>query len=367
MKVCHITTVHRWNDIRIFQKQCVSLAKAGHETHLIAPLAPEGQEQGVHMHGLRASKGRLDRGLRLTREAFELAKALDADLYQIHDPELLPTASNLKKLGKIVIYDAHENVPASIRDKDWIPFAWFRRWVAYFFESYEQKVASRLDGVISVAEPLVERFSHSRRLVLRNLPMLDRFEGNPLPAELTSAESGIVYAGGLSRIRNIHVMIQTMNELDGTELLHLFGPWESEAYREECMALPGWKYCRYWGFLDNEVVYSFMKSKGKLGLILFDPNIENHKIALPNKAFEYMAAGLPIIMSDIPYWRENFVENARFVDPNTPKEVSDAIVSVLNDESLRQTLIGQGKEKVKTLNWNADSQKLLEFYGSLTS
>jgi len=78
-----------------------------------------------------------------------------------------------------------------------------------------------------------------------------------------------------------------------------------------------------------------------------------------------MAAGLPIIMSDIPYWRENFMENARFVDPSTPKEVSDAIVSVLNDESLRQTLIGQGKEKVKTLNWDAESQKLMEFYLTL--
>lgn len=365
-KICHISTVHRWNDIRIFQKQCVSLAKEGNEVHLIIQSSEDRLESGVFIHALRPPKNRLDRALRLTKQAMSKARELNADLYQVHDPELLPIARQLQKEGLRVVYDAHENAPASILDKPWIPLQFVRWVVSKLFDKYERNVVHQLSGVISVASPLLERFDNTHKQEIQNLPVLSKFTSTPLSEELEAAPIGIAYAGGLSPARNIHQMILAMPELD-EEVLHLFGPWESEPYRQHCMSLKGWSETSDWGFRPNEEVYTFLMQKGKIGMIVFDPNIRNHRIALPNKAFEYMAAGVPIIMSDIPYWREHFGEVATFVDPNSPESIANGIRSLLNDEQLRQTLIAKGKHLVANMNWDTEYERLKAFYQSILS
>ena len=120
VKICHITTVHSAFDIRIFYKECVSLTKAGFETHIIAPHLKDEFVNGIFIHSLPKPKNRKERVLKLLNLAFKKAVDLNADIYHFHDPELIPVGLKLKKIGKIVIYDVHEDVPRDILTKEYI-------------------------------------------------------------------------------------------------------------------------------------------------------------------------------------------------------------------------------------------------------
>ena len=122
IKVCHLTSVHNAKDGRIFKKQCCSLAKAGYDVYLIAPAAHSEDINGVKIVGVPGvKKGRLYRMFCLTKAVYRKALEINADIYQIHDPELILYAAKLKKKGKIVVYDSHEDFPQQIKSKNYIP------------------------------------------------------------------------------------------------------------------------------------------------------------------------------------------------------------------------------------------------------
>ena len=128
MKVCHITTVHKVYDVRIFHKQCCSLKKRGFNVSLIAPNAQEKEKEGVKIIGIHPLKeNRIYRIFKLSKIAYQLAIETNDDIYHFHDPELLRIGLKLRKKGKKVIYDAHEDLPRQILTKHWInPF--LRKW-----------------------------------------------------------------------------------------------------------------------------------------------------------------------------------------------------------------------------------------------
>ena len=103
IKVCHVTSVHPVEDVRIFQKECVSLARAGYDIYLVQQ-GESYEKYGVHIVGFgNVESSRIKRMLHTSRTAYEKALAVDADVYHLHDPELLPYGIKLKKLGKKVI------------------------------------------------------------------------------------------------------------------------------------------------------------------------------------------------------------------------------------------------------------------------
>ena len=108
-KVCHMTSVHPPEDVRIFHKECVSLAEAGYEVYLVER-GESCEKNGVHIIGLGdLPKNRLKRMTEGAKKVYEKALELDCDIYHFHDPELLPYGLKLKKKGKKVIFDSHEN------------------------------------------------------------------------------------------------------------------------------------------------------------------------------------------------------------------------------------------------------------------
>ena len=146
-RICHMTSVHKPKDPRIFYKQCTSLAKAGYETYLVAQ-GNSYEENGVHIVGIgEVSGGRLNRMIAVTRSVYKKALALDCDIYQIHDPELLPFALKLKRLGKTVIFDSHENYLLLIQEKYYIPKA-LRKFFSSAYSCYQDYVFKKIDATI---------------------------------------------------------------------------------------------------------------------------------------------------------------------------------------------------------------------------
>ena len=158
IKVCHITTVHPAKDVRIFYKECVSLANAGFDVTLLVLNGVSEQAQGVNIIGIQHPfKGRIDRIRNAPQIALIAAKKVDAAIYHFHDPEFLRVALQLKKIGKKVIYDVHEDVPRQILAKYWIPPI-LRQLTSFVFEKFENYVASRLDNIVTATPFIKNRF-----------------------------------------------------------------------------------------------------------------------------------------------------------------------------------------------------------------
>ena len=112
VKVVHLTSVHARGDTRIFVKQCRTLAAHAYRVALVvADGRGDSVLDGVTISDVGKPDGRLHRMMRTTVQVFRRAVALDGDIYHLHDPELIPVGLRLKRLGKVVIFDAHEDVP----------------------------------------------------------------------------------------------------------------------------------------------------------------------------------------------------------------------------------------------------------------
>jgi glycosyltransferase involved in cell wall biosynthesis len=150
--------------------------------------------------------------------------------------------------------------------------------------------------------------------------------------------------------------------------LRLAGTYSPESLRDAVIELPGWERVRELGFLDRRAVKQAL-NQVRAGLVLFYPE-PNHVYAGPNKMFEYMAAGIPVIASDFPLWRE-IVEGAgcgRLVDPLDPRAIADAIEYLLSHPEEAEAMGRNGRRAVEErYNWKNEEKKLLALYKELLS
>ena len=102
IKVCHVTSVHPPEDGRIFRKECVSLRKQGYDVTVVQQ-GESYEKEGISILGFGEIEARRIKRMFLTAKiAYKTALSVNADIYHVHDPELLPYALKLKKRGKIV-------------------------------------------------------------------------------------------------------------------------------------------------------------------------------------------------------------------------------------------------------------------------
>ena len=127
--------------------------------------------------------------------------------------------------------------------------------------------------------------------------------------------------------------------------------------------MPGWQRVNALGFLDRAGVRDVL-GRSMAGLVTFHP-APNHIDAQPNKMFEYMSAGIPVIASDFPLWREIIAGNdcGLLVDPVNPAAIAEAIDTRVNNPDMAQRMGENGRRAVEArYNWGIEEQKLLAFY-----
>lgn len=361
-----ISSVHRWNDSRIFYKQAVSLAKEySVELHAVADFKVR-EEQGVKVAGLPPSR-RIARPLNWFR-LFIRALRSKARVVHFHDPELLPLGFILRLLGRKVIYDVHEDFPASIYSKEWIKG---RKTIAGLADRVEKWLAGRMSALIFAEQYYKDNFTRVkvRKVDILNYPV---FSG-PADSQRPRDVYNLVYAGGITEIRGALTMVEALGSLPlplrERTRLYLVGEIAPALMAKiqalvDRFKLEGQVICP--GRVTLQEVYKYY-GQSHLGLAVLHPE-KNYIKSLATKIFEYMSVGIPVVASNFPLWTELVEGNGcgLTADPKDPRDVAEKICQLLTDPQAMEGMGDRGAAAFRSrYNWDVEQEKLLKLYREL--
>ena len=291
-----------------------------------------------------------------------------AKLYQLHDPELIPIGLLLKLRGKRVVYDVKEDVPEDILIKGYIPFMIVRRCVAFFVGLIELFASFFFDAIIPATPAIARRFPVKKTVTVQNFAILEKSVSSRLHP-YAKRPLVVAYTGGITLIRGIKEMVQAMGMLPETLSVRfaLAGSFSPPGLEDEVRQIRGWDRVDFVGWQSPGTIRDLL-ARARIGLLLYHPG-PNHSEAEPNKLFEYMAAGLPIIASNFPLWRR-LIQDAGcgiVVDPLDPNAISEGIEWMFNHPDEAEKMSHRGRQAaISCYSWETEGQKLVAIYERLS-
>ena len=366
--ICHVTSVHIPHDGRILYHECRTLASR-YDVTLVC--RHDGSAETVH--GVRIAPAASRSGGRLARwrdirAVVRSAEQTGADLYHFHDPELLGAMSALKRrTGRPVVYDAHEHYPLTVRLRGWIPRP-LRPFAAFAADMTERRHAPRLDAVVVADDALAERFADlsDRVVTVRNYPPLDLF-GPRVRVGDTSPTIG--YVGSLSPSRGFDVMVSVARlvrkVVPGTRLVLVGTPTEELVSRIADIVAEEPGLIEFLGPVPydriGEVLAGFDVG---LSLLTDHPKYHNN---IPTKVFDYMAASVPYVASDLPPLRQaTHGTGGRLVPAGDAEVAAAAATQLLEDSTVAAATGAEGRALVeRRLNWESQTEDLFALYEEL--
>jgi glycosyltransferase involved in cell wall biosynthesis len=327
--------------------------------------------RGVTIVGVKNNyKGRIGRILFYGRKLYKAALNLDAEIYHIHDPELLLWARLLKRSGKIVIFDSHENYSDLIYSKSYIPRL-LRKYISKLYNILETIVCRKIDSVIipcsfngvNVFENRAQNIT-----MIPNYPQKSEFYNKITDTNIPfPSREYIVYIGSLTYERGVKHIAEAA--LLSEVKLVLGGDFRSEKLREEILNSGRYdSFVEYVGYVSRNQIYEINR-KAIAGIsTILNVGQYNKGDTFGVKIYEYMSMGLPVIMSDSPYARKinkqyNF---AILVDPHDVNEILQAILLLKEDPVLAQKLGENGRRAIDLeFNWSIVEKELLSLYSKL--
>jgi glycosyltransferase involved in cell wall biosynthesis len=260
------------------------------------------------------------------------------------------------------VYDAHEDVATQVRYKEWLPGP-SRPALARAVARLEALCVARMDAVVSPSLAALDRLAsyQPRSVLVANYPRLDQI----VPAASWDDRlRAACCVGGITRVRGALEVVEAMRYAK-TEL-YLAGAISPPALRSELERSPGWPHVRYLGRIDFERVPDLL-AKVKVGVIPLQP-IPNYRDAYPVKLFEYMAAGLPVVATDIPRWREVLEAHdcGVCVPHGSPERLAAAITGLLEDDDRARAMGERGRQAaVERYSWQTQADALARLYAQL--
>lgn len=390
--VVHIGYYHGKEDIRIFCKECNTLASAGYRVSYITS-DMYGDEGSFEVDGIRVSfysyqnpaqSVKLTIGLEFFRNVFMRIKLkqewvnkivdqildLQPDIVHIHEYETLFIANGLMRKCKNIkiIYDIHEDNPKVVGE-------WYRKnkrkiegeIKALIKESIvkmrEKRIIKKSVLVFTATDYLNSLASkyNEHVVTIKNYPKAEDIYCDN--SDLDKRENNYCYAGRITENRGITVLIKNSDDIKGKFLLA--GNMKEDYYRKLITEYSGYwnRNVMYQGHLSREQINLFY-SLSVVGLctLQYDPNFIN---ALPIKLFEYMAAGIPVVCSNFPLWKK-IVEEEKCgiaVDPYNENEIVNAVNFLLSDRKRAKQMGDNGKKAIKDkYSWAHEGDILVDAY-----
>lgn len=363
LKIAHVSSAHPWTDNRIHYRECASLVEGGYDVTLVAVesavSAPRDSVRVITIPALSRTKRMVLSPVR----AVGLALRTRAKVLHLHDPELILLIPALRLMGKIVIYDAHEDLPSQVSNKAYL--SRLQRPLVSFLARALVMIAGMSSHVIAATEVIALRFPRKKTSVVRNFPPLRDAERSA--TEVTGRDKTMVYVGGIEAKRGSNTMIAATESDAFPEgwSLALAGAMGEEV-KAKMSAMKGWANAKYFGELKPEDARELIL-RARVGLVVLDDN-PAYRDSLPTKMFEYFAAGVPVVASDFPLWRSivDDYQCGQLVDPYSAEEVALAVrLYAENEDLLREHSKNARRLAVERYNWTSEAQVLLGVYTSL--
>jgi glycosyltransferase involved in cell wall biosynthesis len=354
VRVLVVTVVHVPLDARIHHRQILAMRRAGIAVTYAAPWSatgtpPSAAVAGVVTRDLPRARGR--RRLTALRAARRLVAELGPahDLVLLHDPELvLAVRGRLAELPPVVL-DVHEDLPASLVDRPWVPGA-----VRPLAERGARRLEAWADDHLHLllAEAAYRQRFRRPHPVVPNLPWL------PADVPPAGSEHRVVHVGRLSVGRGARELLALGDRLTaaGGPSLVLAGPADREVAdavrRAHARGTLTWH-----GQLPNDRALDLVRG-AVAGLALLH-DLPNYRVSLPTKIVEYLAHGVPAVATPLPVARE--VVAASGGGLLVPFEDVDAVVAAVDrlatDEVERRRLGAAGRAYVAAAHsWDAAAQ-----------
>jgi glycosyltransferase involved in cell wall biosynthesis len=361
IKICHLTSVHRATDTRIFWKECLSLSPL-YEVYFIAPGIKPNSTVNVNLISLKPPRSRWARFFITDWVLLFKAMKVKASLYHFHDPELIPMAMILKLTGKKIIFDVHEDTLADINEKKWLYFKNIAKGIYVFFE----RVAVRNFYLVLAEKSYEAKF----RKMAAKYTVIQNYTNINIPATNARADNAgtIALVGMLSARRGLPFILDALLILKKREIqirLKCIGEVNTGVKRmiQDSESYPSVKdQVDFAGYIPYP--NSSLEIEGCLAGMALPENLPNHRESYPTKMFEYMAIGLPVVCSNFPLYKQ-VVEKydcGIAVNPESPEEIANAIEALYLDGKLAKRMGQNAKTAVKNFNWETEAAKLLNFY-----
>jgi glycosyltransferase involved in cell wall biosynthesis len=291
---------------------------------------------------------------------------LKPEVVHAHDAAmLLPGFIGSRLIGASLVYDSHElatSVP--YRERTW----------SWFVASIERLVVPRCAAVITVSDGIAERLHRRYGLrrtptVVRNVTALHKRGDGRLRQTLGVDEQTplILHQGAPAPARGCELLLESIRSLPNTHLVFLGDPEpgystvlrrtiDKHRLRDRVTLLPSVP-------LEKLLAHT---AEADVGVTLLQDTCENHRLALPNKLFEYVAAGIPVVASALPETQRLIDRHGIgwYVKPGDCASLADALSVALaerNDPDLAARLARAAEE----LSWEREQQQLIRLYARL--
>jgi glycosyltransferase involved in cell wall biosynthesis len=356
-------------------KEALSLYQAGYRVYIVCwdrlnEYSTEEDYQGVMVHRVkirskyRAGTRQLFYLPRFWIKAFQLLRRFKPNLIHCHDLDTALPGALFSYLYKIPwIFDAHECYPEQIKQQVSRPVYMFLKWLERF-------MAIKAKCVITVGEILANHF-HSfgvQSTIIGNYPNLENYHDNFI--DLSRQKLGIPedvlvisYIGGFTQARAIMPLIQGANMYDNVYIL-LAGDGSQRKQIEEEIKL--YSNIRYMGWIDPTLVPLYMSLSDIIYYGLYKSD-GNSQYSAPNTLFTSMAAGKPILTTDVGEIAEIVKkENCGIViQEATPGQINQGIGQLRNPQ-IRNFLGANGKKlALEKYNWKNAQEKLIGLYENI--
>ena len=305
----------------------------------------------------------------------KLLKELDVDLIHAHDLNTLPGAYySAKKKGAKLLYDSHELYIDRNRLK---PYSKFSRKIRSFLEKF---LVQRCDHVITVNESIAailsKRYSVKLPSVIKNAPskknsLLSGNRNNILRDKIgiNDYEHLLIYVGSITFNRGLENVIRSLVFLNDCHLV--FMGYGSVEYKNQLRKIAldsgvGERFTFFGPVPSDQVVY--YTAGADLGIAAIMNVCLSYYLCSPNKIFEYLMAGIPVIASDFPELRKliNTYQIGSTFNPEDPNNIAMAARKILNNSGvMANKLFDNLQRAAKIYNWENEARKLQIIYKNL--
>ena len=292
------------------------------------------------------------------KDALKIHTEKPFNVVHCHDLSSLPIGVKLKKkLGLPLVYDAHEIWGYMIK-KD---LPWWR----YYLYS-EKKLAFFIDHIITVAEPHKEYFHKmgcKKVTLVRSCKQI--FKKNYSPSD--NKVFTLIYIGGLNNVRFIQEAIEVCRSIKNINFrIAGYGPIESIVKKLAEAATYG--NVEFMGKIPMTRVIP-ETVKGDAIMCMLNPSNLNNRIGPPNKLFEAMVCGRPVIATKGTYSGDLVEKLQMGLAIKFDKESFKNVISKLRDDPKLREELGRNALKAALLefNWSNQEKRLLQVYNELNA